>query len=197
MSTATPAKVYTTADLLAMPDDGVERWIIRGQLREKPPEIPGVTMTVRNRTHSEVMMTIGYVIKSWLRTRPEPRGKVYGGEAGVRLRGTADSTVGVDIVFASAELVAAQPDDGTTLLDGVPTLVGEILSPNDTQEQIEEKIDTYLGAGVPIVWIVNPYRRTVAVHRPGHEPDTYNRTQTLPQYPEMPGFAPTVAELFE
>ena len=28
------AKVWTTEDLLAIPDDGVERWIIRGQLRD-------------------------------------------------------------------------------------------------------------------------------------------------------------------
>ena len=37
MATAPSAKL-TEADLLAMPDDGVERWLIRGELREKYPE---------------------------------------------------------------------------------------------------------------------------------------------------------------
>lgn len=197
MSTTTPTKVWTTEDLLAMPDDGVERWIIRGQLREKPSEFPEVGMTVRNRHHSEVMMNVGFVIKSWLRSQPEPRGKLYGGEAGVRLRGTPDSTVGVDVVYAPTEVVAVQNDDETTLLDGVPTLAVEILSPNDTQDQIEEKIDDYLAAGVPIVWIVNTHRRTVTVNRPGQEPALFNRNQRLPEEPQMPGFAPAVAELFE
>ena len=35
--TTSPPKDWTAEDLLAMPDDGVERWIIRGQLRKKPP----------------------------------------------------------------------------------------------------------------------------------------------------------------
>jgi Uma2 family endonuclease len=197
MSTATPPKLYTTEDLLAMPDDGVERWIIRGQLREKPPEVPGAKMTVRNRRHSEVLISIGAVLKLWQKSQPEPRGQVYGGEAGVRLRGTPESTVGVDVVYAGPNVVAVQSDGNTTLLDGAPTLAVEILSPNDSQDQVDEKIDNYLAAGVPLVWIVNPYRRTITVYRPGQEPDLYNRTQQMPESPLMPGFAPAVSELFE
>jgi Uma2 family endonuclease len=73
----------------------------------------------------------------------------------------------------------------------------EILSPTDTVEQIDEKIDEYLAAGVPLVWEVDPYRRTVTVHRPGEEPALYNRHQTIPEHPAMPGFTPAVRELFE
>ena len=195
-ATATEPRLLTTADLLAMPDDGVERWLIRGKLREKPSEYPEVKMTVRNRHHSEVMMNIGYVFIGWTKSRPEPRGKVYGGEAGVRLLGTPESTVGVDVAYAPPEVVAVQSDEKTTLLDGVPTLVVEILSPNDTVDQIDEKVDDYLDAGVPVVWVVHVYRRTVTVYRPGHEPESFNVTQRLPEFPAMPGFAPAVAELF-
>ena len=85
-ATATAPKIWTAEDLLAMPDDGIERWIIRGELREKQPEIPGATMTVRNRHHSSVMSYIAATIVIWLRTQPQPRGQVYCGEAGVRLR---------------------------------------------------------------------------------------------------------------
>ena len=42
----------TTEQLLAMPDDGMERWLIRGELREKP-------MTVRNRFHSRALIRVG------------------------------------------------------------------------------------------------------------------------------------------
>jgi Uma2 family endonuclease len=197
MATANPPKVYTTEDLLAMPDDGVERWIIRGELREKLPEAPGVTMTVRNRHHSLVLIAVGFAIKLWLKGRPEPRGQVYGGEAGVRLRGTPDSTVGVDVVYAAADVVAVQADDRTTMLDGVPTLAVEILSPTDTEEQTNEKFAEYLGVGVPLVWVVDPHWRTVTVYRPGERPQSFNDAQQLPAYPEMPGFTPAVAELFE
>ena len=39
MASATP--LMTTEELLAMPDDGVERWLIRGELREKRPQEGG------------------------------------------------------------------------------------------------------------------------------------------------------------
>lgn len=196
MPTATEQKVWTTEDLLALPDDGVERWIIDGQLREKPPEIPGVTMTVRNRHHSEIMALIAGTILFWLRTQPAPRGKIYCGEVGVKLPGQSN-TVGVDVVYVAADVVATQDDEKTTLIDGVPTLAVEILSPNDTVEQVEEKVDTYLKAGVPVVWVVAPHRRTVTVHRPRQEPELFNATRRMPAEPALPGFTPAVVELFE
>ncbi|WP_439620910.1 Uma2 family endonuclease [Gemmata sp.] len=197
---ATPAptqkKVWTEADLLAMPDDGVRRWIIKGQLREEPSEYPGVTMTVRNRHHSEIMSWVATTVGNWLRTQPKPRGKVYTGEIGVRLPGSS-TAVGADVAYAPPGVVATQDDDKTTMLDGRPALVVEILSPTTTQEQLDEKIDTYLEASVPAVWVVHPTRRTVTVHCPGHEPELFNVTHRLPANPEMPGFAPAVLELFE
>ena len=38
----------------------------------------------------------------------------------------------------------------TTMIDGVPSLAVEVLSPSDTQEDIEEKVDEYLDASVPL-----------------------------------------------
>jgi hypothetical protein len=48
MAVAAAPSVMTTEELLALPEDGVDRWLIRGQLRDK-------RMTVRNRTHSRIM----------------------------------------------------------------------------------------------------------------------------------------------
>jgi hypothetical protein len=42
----------TTEELLALPPGGVERWLIRGKLRQKP-------MTIRNRWHSRIMALHG------------------------------------------------------------------------------------------------------------------------------------------
>ncbi|MBN9518904.1 Uma2 family endonuclease [bacterium] len=199
MTTATetsPPKVWTVEDLLAMPDDGVERWIINGKLREKPPEFKGVTVTVRNRHHSRIMSYVVTAITVWLRTQPPPRGEPYCGEVGILLPGRT-TAVGVDAAFAPANVVAVQDDEKTTLLDGVPTLVVEILSPNDTHEMIHEKVRAFARAGVPLVWVIDPDDRTVKVYRPGAEPELFNLTQRLPAHPAMPGFAPGVAELFE
>jgi Uma2 family endonuclease len=186
---ATAGTLMTTEELLALPDDGTERWLIRGELREKRPTVPGERpMTVRNRFHSRVLIRVGQLLANWLDQQPEPHGQVLGGEAGVRLRRTPDSTVGVDIAYVST--------DDTTLIDGAPVLAVEILSPTDTQEEIHEKIDEYLAAGVPLVWVVNPADRTVRVYRPDVRPQLFNDEQELAGDPHLPGFRAPVARLF-
>ena len=194
---ATVTRKLTTEDLLAMPDGGVERWLIRGELREKSPEEPGATMTARDRHHCKTTTAIGGELRQWNKSRPKPWGAVYTGEAGVKLKGVSGTTLGVDVVYAPPEVVAVQSDDETTLLDGVPTLCVEIVSPNDTVEQLNEKRSEYLAAGVPLVWVVDPYDRSVRVYRPDAKAVTYEDDETLPEHPAMPGFAPRVADLFE
>lgn len=199
MSAATatpPTKIWTAEDLLAMPDDGVERWIINGELREQPSEFPEAKMTVRNRRHSRLTISIGFVLEAWVRTQPLPRGAVYGGELGVRFPGRK-STLGIDVAYAAAHVVTEQDDEDTTLLEGVPTLVVEILSPNDSMRRIHEKVREYRKAGVPLVWVVDPDDRSVKVYRDNQPVESFNITQRIPEHPVMPGFTPTVAELFE
>jgi Uma2 family endonuclease len=188
MSTAVAPGLMTAEDLLAMPDDGVERWLIRGKLREKP-------MTVRNREHSRIMAQMTRLLGNWLVGQPEPRGQVLCGEAGCRLRGTPESVVGIDVAYISAEL-AARSSEETTLIDGAPILAVEILSPNEVKETTDEKIGEYLAAGVALVWIIDPRWRTVETFRPNAQPQMVNCDQELTAEPHLPGFRVRVAELF-
>jgi len=179
----------TAEDLLRMPDDGVERWIKDGELREGG-------ITIRNQLHSETLTLVVFALQLWVRTQKRPRGKVFCGEAGVRLRRDPELTVGIDAVYLGPELAQRTPS-GTTIIDGVPLLAVEVLSPSDTQQGIEEKIDDYLGAGVAVVWTVNPRRKTVTVYRPDRPPELFNDAQRLVGAPELPGFEVTVLSLFE
>jgi Uma2 family endonuclease len=197
MSTVVVPGTMTAEEFLALPDDGVERWLIRGKLREKPPTClsGGKPMTVRNRGHSKMMAAVSHFLEVWRRSQPQPRGEVLCGEAGCRLRQTPDSIVGIDVAYISAE-VAARPPEETTLIDGVPILVVEILSPNDTQEQIDEKIDAYLRAGVALVWVIDTHDRTVLIYRPNEAPGLVNIHQELTAEPHLPGFRVRLADLF-
>ena len=182
------APVMTTEELLAMPRNGKERWLVAGELREKP-------MTVRNRTHSRIMARLTYLLEKWLETQAGPRGQILCGEAGCRLRRDPDTTVGIDVVYIAANL-ASQESTETTLIDGVPVLAAEILSPSDRLDEVNEKIDDYLQAGVALVWIINPHDRTVTIYRAGAEPELVNIRQELTAEPHLPGFRVAVAEIF-
>ena len=52
--------------------------------------------------------------------------------------------------------------------------MAEILSHSDTIEDINEKIDAYLAARVSIIWIIDPYRRTITVHQHDSVPKLFN-----------------------
>jgi Uma2 family endonuclease len=188
MTTAVVPELMTAEEFLALPDDGVERWLIRGKLRERP-------MTVRNRDHSRIMAAVVHFLEAWRRTQPEPRGQVLCGEAGCRLRRTPESVVGIDVAYISAEL-AAHWSAEMTLIDGAPILAVEILSPNDVEEATDEKISEYLAAGVAVVWIIDPRWRTVETFRANAQPQMVNSDQELTAEPQLPGFRVRVADLF-
>jgi Uma2 family endonuclease len=194
MSTAvaTEARLMTAEEFLALPDDGVERWLIRGELHEKRD----TDMTMRNKLHSITEGRITGHLFVWLLRQPHPRGEVVCGEAGFLLRRAPDTvTAGVDVALISAE----QADErvrGTQLVVGPAALIAEVLSPYDTQDEVGERVDEYLACGVPLVWVVSPRFRTVTVHRPGADPVALDSSDTLDGGPELPGFACPVADLF-
>jgi Uma2 family endonuclease len=188
MSANPTVTLMSTEELLALPEDGVERELIRGELREKP-------MTIRNRTHSRIEARVAQLLYNWLDAQPEPRGEVLCGEVGCRLRRSPDTTVGIDVVYIDAATAARRPAE-TTLVDGPPVLAVEILSPSDRQEEIDETVQEYLASGVRAIWIINPVFRTVTVFRPDAPPTMANVNGELTAEPHLPGFRAAVADLF-
>jgi Uma2 family endonuclease len=186
---ATVTTLLTAEELLALPDDGTERWLINGELREQP-------MAYRNRMHGQTMTYTATELANWLRQQPQPRGQILTGDAGVRLSLNPDTIFGVDVLYASAALLAQQQAN-STIITGVPTLAVEILSPNDRNEDTNDKIDAFARAGVPLVWVIDPRRRTVTVHRPDAEPELVNVREELTAEPHLPGFRVPVLRLFE
>lgn len=178
----------TTEQLLAMPEDGVERELIRGELRERP-------MTKRNRFHTYAVTRLARFLDQWLDSQPSPVGEVHTGEVGTILRRDPDSTVGIDVAYFDHDVMARQTDQ-TTLVEGAPRLAVEVLSPSDKLAEIREKVTEYLGAGVEMVWIVDPYFQTVQVHRRGTPPVTYNRDHRLDGGEVFPGLDIAVIDIF-
>jgi len=185
---ATTSSLMTAEELLALPDDGIDRELIRGELREYP-------MTTRGGPHGLTTHNLDFLLGSWLRQQPRPRGRVYAGEIRVRVRRNPDTFVGADLAYISADL-AAQTPKNAKFIDGIPVLAIEILSPSDTVEDVAEKVREYLEAGVPLVWEVNPIYEGVTVHRPGVPYETFNVTQELTAEPHLPGLRIPIAEIF-
>jgi Uma2 family endonuclease len=186
MRTVTPE--MTTAKMLALPENGKERELIRGELRERE-------MTRRNRLHAATQSRIVQKLRNWLDQQPDFEGDILSGEVGIILAEDPDTTVGIDVALFSLEVLQQQTDQ-TRLVRGVPILAVEILSPNDKHDEIREKIMEYRRTGVKLIWEVDPDFQTIRVHRQAQEPVMFNRSQTLTGDEALPGFEVAVADLF-
>jgi Uma2 family endonuclease len=180
----------TFDDLDALPDDGVRRWLHFGKIKE-------IGMTKRNRTHANNEARFVLLLGEWLSTQPKPHPEIFSGEAGIILARNPDLVVGADVALISPAVMAAQSASLTTMIEGNPTLIVEIASPSDTFETWHDKITSYKKVGVPVSLIVNPYERTVGIHRPGQPPVVLNETQMLDLSPELPEFSVSVKRVFD
>src|SRR5687768_15547625 len=77
-----------------------------------------------------------------------------------------------------------------------PDLVAEVLSPNNSGSEVDEKLDEYITAGVSLVWIVNPDRRTIRVFRQDGTHRLYHANDVIENEPALPGFRLVVGEVF-
>lgn len=194
MSVAQLPRKMTAEELLAMPDDGVERWLIKGELRENRE----TDINLRSPDHGRTTINVGMFLKAWVRAQPLPRGNVYGSDTTFKMRADSGIVVGVDVAYVSPELEAQIPrGKRTKLVEGVPVLVAEVLSPSDRHADVTERVQNFLDAGVALVWVVEPDFATVTVYTPDSEPRLFSRGQELTAEPHLPGFKVRVAELFE
>jgi Uma2 family endonuclease len=126
-------------------------------------------------------------------------GHIISAETGFVIARTPDGRATVrapDLAFVAAGRVPAVADR-KKFLELVPDLVAETLSPSDTAVEVEDKIASWLRAGVRAALVVNPASRTVTLHRPPAEIVRLNAADELDLGDVLPGFRCRVSEIFD
>src|SRR5437660_8328973 len=146
---STVATPMTTDEFLSLPDDDkFERWLVEGELRERP-------MSLRSRKHSFALAALARHLGNYCASRPGAPFSVFAGDVFFRLKRNPDTNVGIDVAVAALQQLAASPANAR-YIEGPPLLAAEILSPSDMVEDIQEKIREYLRNGARLVWLVDP-----------------------------------------
>src|SRR6185312_2473585 len=77
-----------------------------------------------------------------------------------------------------------------------PALIVEIVSPNDTAEEVDDKMRRWLAAGVELGWVVYPGGRSITVYRSLSDICVLSSGDILDGEPILPGFRCRVGDLF-
>jgi Uma2 family endonuclease len=77
-----------------------------------------------------------------------------------------------------------------------PDLAVEVLSESNTRQEMDQKLDDYLAAGVKLVWYVDPRTETVQVFSGRKTGKTLRQGQSLDGNAVLPGFKLPLRKLF-
>ena len=100
-----------------------------------------------------------------------------------------------DVSYLSAERIAADAELAGHC-DIVPDLAVEVISPNDRYHEVEEKVDEYLQAGVRLVWVVDPKKKTIRIHRADGTIQDLHLSDELSGEDVIAGFRCPISEVF-
>jgi Uma2 family endonuclease len=100
-----------------------------------------------------------------------------------------------DLAFVRKERIPPGAMDEARL-KLAPDLAAEILSPSETASRLDEKLEDYAASHIPLVWVIDPKRRTVRVIAVDAPFRWLRDGDTLDGGTVIPGFACPVSELF-
>lgn len=180
----TDTKLVTAAELLRMPDDGLRRELIHGEVR---------TMSPAGHQHGRIALLIASSLLQHVQAHQ--LGRVYAAETGFKLASNPDHVRAPDAAFVRSERVAAVADvEG--FFPGAPDLAIEVISPSDTFAEVEEKVFDWLQAGTRAVIVVNPKQRSVTLYRSFGEVRVLAGEERLGVEDVVPGWSLPVKDLF-
>ena len=176
--------LVTAEELFCMSED--DRYeLVKGVLVPMSPP-PGFR-------HGETVLNVTFPLTSFIRAHG--LGRTTGAETGYRLGRDPDTVRAPDFAFVARGRITPEMDQ-TRYLDLAPDLVVEVMSPSDTARSVAAKVRDYINAGVRLIWVLDPRRRTVRIHRPGEEPRLLREGDELSGEDVLPGFTYPVADLF-
>ena len=176
-------KLMTAEELERLPDNGTHYELVKGELVEMAPsggEHGGLAVVI-------VVPLSNHVLSHQL-------GRVMV-ETGYKLARNPDVVRSPDVSFLRQERI---PASGLPrgYIDGPPDLAVEIVSPGDTAEDIEAKVQDYLTYGTRLVWVMQPRTRTVTVYHPDGRARVLRGEDALDGEEVVPSFTLALTELW-
>ena len=141
---------------------------------------------------SLLAMAIGESLRRFV--RPRRLGIVLGEAGAMRiLRGQVRIP---DVCFLSWERFPGGELPKVQIPAVAPDLAVEVLSPGNTEGEMQRKLRDYFAAGVRLVWYVDPATCSAKAYAAPDQCTTYTEAESLPGGDVLPGFELPLGELF-
>lgn len=173
----------TVEEFLVFPTPDGKAELVRGELRVTPPPGP---------RHGIVWANLTTLLNEHV--RKAGLGRVFT-ESSFELVELPRTVRAPDVAFVREERLHSGALSSPTL-KLAPDLAAEILSPSETASRLDEKLDDYAASGIPLVWVIDPKRRTVMVITRDRPVRWLRDGDTLDAGSIVPGFACAIADLF-
>ncbi len=125
-------------------------------------------------------------------TEPRQLGSVLAPACMIRL--TPGQVRMPDVAYYARERLPGGVIPDLAILDIIPDLAVEILSPSNTKREMSRKLREYFAAGVALVWYADPRKREVIVYEAADRPIVLDHAATLDGGAVLPGFALLVGD---
>lgn len=142
----------------------------------------------------EIAIGLGALLLACVRARG--LGRVYGSQTGYQCFPARPKHMRMpDTSFvATARLPGGKSPEGYFKVP--PDLAVEVVSPNETYEEVQVKVMDYKSVKVPLIWVISPETRTVLIRRADGTCTEVDEAGELSGEDVIPGFTCKVAELF-
>jgi Uma2 family endonuclease len=180
-----PKKVWTDAEFMALNREGHRYEIVDGELIDV-----GNSGAKHGNVCSLLMILLGGYVHA------QKLGAMFDSSTAFKMKNGNKRSP--DLSFFAKECLQGLEELPTGFLEGAPDLAVEVLSPNNTIEEIDTKIAEYFENGARLVWVINPVQHYMLVYRSGQEPDRLLKfSDSLDGEEVIPGFTLPMSELFQ
>jgi Uma2 family endonuclease len=184
MTVAELTKTYTPDDLLRLPDNNTME-LVDGQIVDK-------------QVSAESSEIEGWILGRFLIYLLEhPVSKVYPSSLGYQcFEDQPEKIRKPDVTVVRIERMQALADPDPVYMPLVPDLAVEVISPNDVVYDVDNKVQEYLAAGFPLVWVADPNFRIITVYPQRARPTIFTADDEISAESAIPGFRCKVADFF-
>jgi Uma2 family endonuclease len=175
----TVATLMTADELLRLPDDGWRYELVRGELKKMSP-----SGARDGEVAARIIVSLGSHVKE------RKLGTIYASETGFRISRNPDTVRAPDAAFVRADRTV----NSASFFEGAPDVAIEVVSPNDSYTEVDEKTAQWLRAGARVVVIIDPRSRRVNVHRTS---GATHATDGIEIEDVIPGWRMSLAEIFD